>query len=376
MLDRCFNVTIMLMQESQNTTEEVIERPRSHISTYVQLACVSLLVFVVALNSLYSRTSAYLTTRSMAVSSSMPGVITTHNFQFGILGTPSVGSIAFEYCSNSPLLTVPCVAPVGLDTAASALASQTGETGFSIHPDTLLTSNKIIITRPPVAITPGTVTYGFSNITNPTSSLGTTYVRITTYPTIDASGILDDSGSVTFSIQNPLTVSVYVPPFLTLCTGVTVDVDCSLTNGISVDMGELSKTNTNTATTQFSIATNSVNGYVASMQGSTMTAGNRTISALTLPTTSQVGVAQFGLNLRANTQPAVGSDVVGGGTGTVSANYSTPNLYRFQTGDVIASSLLSTEFNRYTISYIVNIPEGQPAGRYASTLTVIATTTF
>jgi len=72
----------------------------------------------------------------------------------------------------------------------------------------------------------------------------------------------------------------------------------------------------------------------------------------------------------------VGTDVVGAGTGVVNANYGTPNQFRFNSGDVLASSPISTEFNRFTISYLINVADGQAAGRYASTLTVIATTTF
>ena len=107
-----------------------------------------------------------------------------------------------------------------------------------------------------------------------------------------------------------------------------------------------------------------------------MTAGNRTIPALASPALSQPGVSQFGINLRQNTVPSVGANVDGIGTGVASASYNTPNVYRFNSGDTIANSPLSTEWNRYTISYLVNVADSQPAGRYASTLTVIATTTF
>ena len=107
-----------------------------------------------------------------------------------------------------------------------------------------------------------------------------------------------------------------------------------------------------------------------------MTAGNRVIPALALPSLSIPGTGQFGINLRANTAPSVGTDISGTGSGSVAAGYATPNVFRFQNGDIVATSPISTEYNRYTISYLVNIPTNQAAGRYASTITVIATTTF
>jgi hypothetical protein len=343
---------------------------------YFQLSVLFVAVFLVVLSAINNRTSAYLFSRSVQVSSSLPGANTSQLYNFDLTGTPTIGSWAFEYCSNSPLRYIPCIAPSGMSSSGAVLAAQSGETGFTIHPDTTLTPNRVILTRTPIAATPGPKIYNLNNITNPTGSLGTVFVRISSYATTDATGPHNDEGAVTYSIQNPLTVSVYVPPFLILCTGVTVSIDCTSSNGVTVDMGELSKVAPNTATTQFSVATNSFTGYVASMQGSPMTAGNQVIPALTTAANSQVGVGQFGINLRQNTLPGVGNDIEGNGSGAVNANYATPNLFRFQNGDVIASSSQSTEFNRYTISYLVNIPNNQAAGRYASTITVIATTTF
>lgn len=363
------------MQDDQNI-EKVYSSRGSSIFWYFQLSILLIAAFLVILNALNNRTSAYLFSRSVQVGSSLPGATTTQLFDFDLTGSPMIGSWVFEYCSNSPLRYIPCVAPTGMDSSAAVLTSQTGETGFTIHPDTALSTNKIILTRTPAVASPGQKLYNFSNITNPTSSLGTVFVRITDYAADDATGAYNDEGAVTYSIQNPLTVSVYVPPFLILCAGVTVSIDCTSSNGVTVDMGELSKVSPNTATTQFAVATNSFTGYVASMQGSPMTAGNQVIPAMAVPSTSQVGVGQFGINLRQNTVPSVGTDVEGNGTGAVNSNYATPNLFRFQNGDVLASSVQSTEFNRYTISYLVNIPNGQAAGRYASTITVIATTTF
>lgn len=335
-----------------------------------------LMLFIVVLNSISDTTSAILTRRSVTTGSSLPSVVTSHTYQFDILGIPFIGSFAFEYCSNSPLPEAPCVAPSGLDTSAATLTTQLGILGFTIHPNTALTQNRIIITRVASVAVPGTVNYSFANIINPDGSSATIYVRISAYTSIDASGLDFDEGSVTFSIQNPLTITLIVPPYLAMCSGVTVAVDCSTTNGSTIDLGELSKTSPTTGETQFAVATNSINGYTASIQGSTMTAGNRIIASMPAQSPSAVGVNQFGINLRANTTPSVGQNVAGVGTGVVNTQYNTPNQFKFNDGDALASSVLPTEWNRFTISYLVNVANGQPAGRYATTMTVIATTTF
>lgn len=318
---------------------------------------------------------AYLTTRSVTVNTSLPSVVTYQDFSFDSLGSATLGSVVFEYCSNSPLESVPCVAPAGFDSSAVNLLFQAGDTGFTVHPDSSLSPNKVILTRAPASSSVGTKQYRLGNLTNPSSS-ATTYVRIFTYGSTDGTGVFDDTGSVAFATLAPLTVGVYVPPFIIMCSGVTVAVDCSTSAGDVVDMGELSKVSPNSATTQFAVATNSFTGYSAVIVGSTMTAGNRTIPALSAPAVSSPGVSQFGINLRQNTIPSVGANTDGAGTGFPAGGYSAPNIFRFQSGDTIASSALPTDFNRYTISYLVNVADGQPAGRYASTLTVIATTTF
>ena len=320
--------------------------------------------------------NAYLTTRSVEISSSLPNAVVFHDFAFDALGSPAIGSVVFEYCSNSPLVALPCIAPAGFNSASASLLFQSGDTGYSIHPDTTLSSNRVILTRAVGVSTAGTKQYRIGSVTNPSATNATTYVRISTHSTTDGSGVFDDNGAVAFVTLNPLTVNLYVPPFLIMCSGVTVAIDCTSATGDVVDIGELSKNSPNSATTQFSVATNSFNGYSSIIVGSTMTAGNRTIPPLAVPGISQPGVSQFGINLRQNSIPAVGANVEGVGTGVPNGNYNTPNSFRFQSGDTIASSSLSTEWNRYTISYLVNVADSQPAGRYASTLTVIVTTTF
>lgn len=360
------------MQDSDNTST----RPNSAhtLSRAIHSVAIFMIVALILINSFQpAARAAQLFNRSVVSSTSLPGQVSTQIFSFTIQSSTSVGSIAFLYCENSPIFALLCDPPPGLDMTTSVLSGQTGETGFTDHPNT--TTTKKVVSRAAAVTTPGQSTYTLSNVTNPTTS-GAVYIRISTFASSDGTGVPTDTGAVIYSTNFPLTVQVYVPPFLILCAGVTVTIDCQGSNGFGVNLGELSKTDANTATTQFAVATNSFTGYTASIQGTTMTAGNRTIPQLIVPAASLPGTGQFGINLTQNSSPAIGSAIEGVGTGSISGAYTVPNNFRFNSGDVVATSTQSTEFNRYTISYLVNVADSQTPGRYAATITVIATTTF
>lgn len=313
--------------------------------------------------------------RSVSISSAVPSAVTTEDFQFDVPSASNLGSIVFEYCSNSPSFYASCAVPVGLDVSAANLTSQTGNTGFSI--DTAdSTANKIVLSR---AAVPGIIahsTYSFSNITNPSLASPSIFVKISTYSSTNGSGPFNDTGGVAFAIQNIFSVGAFVPPFLELCVGLTVSPDCSTINGDSIDLGILSSQHANTGQSQFSTATNDPNGYVVYALGNTMTSGNHIIPSLSLPAASFPGTAQFGINLRANLLPPVGQDPIGVGTGVPTADYNVPNKFTFNPGDAITASPLTTNYNRMTVSYLVNVPANQPPGVYATTITYVATVQF
>ena len=169
-------------------------------------------------------------------------------------------------------------------------------------------------------------------------------MRIAVYDGVDGTGNLVDSGAVVFVTEDPFSISAYVPPYLTFCTGVTVAPDCSSAQGALVDFGEFSSSSATTATTQFSAATNSLFGYNVFMQGFTMTSGNNVISPLTSTSSSGPGQPQFGFNLRANTSPSVGSNTTGNGSGSPASNYGSPNNFRFVSGERIAGTPTPSDF--------------------------------
>lgn len=317
---------------------------------------------------------AELSTRSLQLSDSIAGAHDiTYNSSFTLATAGSLGSISFEFCSNSPFISDACTAPFGFDALNVAMTNQSGITNFNLSPNS--TVNDIIITRPSTPVSAIPVSYTFSQLVNPTNN-GSYYLRISTYPTTDASGAPTDTGALAFSINKNINVSAQVPPYLLFCTGVTIGgFDCSASTGNYVDYGELTADHTSAAVNQMLAATNAQSGYNIHLSGTTLTSGNNIINAMS-GQTSQPGQSQFGLNLRTNSVPQVGQDVQGSGTGSVASGYNVPNHYRFNSGDLLASSTHADDWRKYTVSYVVNVGSDQPGGVYVATMTYVCLANF
>lgn len=276
--------------------------------------------------------AARLTSRSLRLSSSEPGEANVrYRFSFGYTTAAAVGSVELELCSNDPFVGTACVAPAGLDAGAATLASQSGETGFSIHPSS--TANRLVLTRVPTVVVPQLAVYEFSGVTNPDDG-GSYYVRAATFSSTDATGPRIDEGGMAFMINTGFGVSAEVPPHLTFCVGITITGhNCSTASGDFIDFGQLSTASTRSGTSQFTATTNAESGYTVRLHGTTMTSGSNTIKALATPTASQTNTNQFGLNLRDNGQPNVGSNPSGPGSNAIpTTDYNQPNLYTFESG--------------------------------------------
>ncbi len=337
----------------------------------------ALLIGAVLVFSLLPRdvVAADFVNRYISVASGIAGATTTHNFGLTYPTTAVVGSMEFEYCTNSPFVGMACTAPAGLNLSASSLASQTGNVGFSID-IVNSTSNRLVLTR---IANPGLAaasSYSISGVVNPSTVGQTVYVRIATFTSTDGTGARNDSGAVAFATTGAFLVDAFVPPYLTFCVGVVVDINCQSTAGNLIDLGELSTAVAKVATTQFSGATNDPTGYAIYVTGSTMTSGNTVIPPLLANAGSNPGTSQFGINLRSNNLPTGGAEPVGLGTTAPSAPYSTQNSFRYVEGEAVAASNLSTDFRRLTVTYLVNISSSQPAGFYSSTFSYTAVAAF
>ena len=313
--------------------------------------------------------------RSITLSSAVPSDTATHTFQFTVPSTTSLGSIVLQYCSNSPLPSFACTAPAGMDATSAILSSQTGNVGFSIDNGNS-SANKLVLTRIPANGIIAPSSYVFSGVINPSTAGQIVYVRISTHVSTDGSGGNTDFGAVAFNVSTAFNVGAYVPPFLNLCVGISVAPDCTSQTGDSLDLGIFTTNAARFGQSQFSTATNDPSGYVIYALGTTMTSGNNIIPSVPNLAPSFPGTGQFGINLRANLIPSIGQDPVGVGTGAPTPNYNVSNRYSFNTGDSIASANLPSNYNRMTVSYLVNVPSKQPPGIYSTTVTYVATVQF
>lgn len=340
------------------------------------------------------------------VGGSTPGGVVNHYFQFTLpnVGAPNVGSIKLLYCTTAadPTGGSACVAPTGISVSASTLGTQVGATGFSIggtysNNDAGAVSrvNGMRLTRTAASIPAGTaVSYIIQNVTNPTTvsdgtNSGTFFVRITTYTSTDATGTALDAGTVAASTANQIQLEGIMPESLVFCTGQTVTANCTaVTNGVIRFNQLFSPTSVSYASSQMAASTNAQSGYIITVNGPTLMSGSNQITAIgASAAASSVGTAQFGMNLKLNTTPAVGAEVAptpdgGNLRGQAKTGFSTANSYKFNTAtsDTVAASDFNTpgatNSQVYTVSYIVNVTGNQAPGTYTTTLSYICTPTF
>lgn len=337
------------------------------------LTPVAVYALVLLLNPFMPRLQAasILQDRSLYILTSAGGANTTHTFTFTFPNNINVGSIQFEYCTD-PIEEITCDTPNGLDVSGATFDSQSGETGFSLLS---ASANGLILSRPAAVSAPQPNSYTFSNVVNP-SDIGPFFVRIHAFPSLDATGAELAFNSVAGSITTGVNINAEVPQILYFCSAVTVPThDCTDAAGDFIDFGILSPSATRIGTSQFLIGTNAPTGYNVTVNGPTMVSGVNQIAGMAVTNSRKVGTAQFGMNLRANLDPLIGSDKVGG-SGFVSPNYDTPDKFHYLDGDNVVSGLGPTEIEVYTVSYIINVPLAQAAGIYNTTLTYICTAGF
>lgn len=312
--------------------------------------------------------------RSLYMQSGVPGATTSYTLSFRYITPQDVGSVDLLFC-NDPIPYHPCVTPTGLDVSGAVLSHQMGETGFTILNKT---QNHIVLTRIPSAISNSKSTYTFDNMINPTDTNQAFSVRMRSHGTTDATGPQINFGSVRGQVTNGITLEAQVPPMLLFCVAQQVEDNCAGTNdNYYTDMGELSSKSTLTAQSQMAVGTNATGGFAITANGIPMSAGTSVIDSPATPTESKPGEDQFGINLVANSSPAVGNDPEGIWANAItSPDYGIPDHYKFVPGDVVAYSPNVSLMKKFTVSYIVNSSENLRAGVYTTTITYIASGRF
>ena len=148
------------------------------------------------------------------------------------------------------------------------------------------------------------------------------------------------------------------------------------TDGGNEDLGTLSPFSTATVTMVVSVRSYVTSGYTMQITGAPPSYGANQLARLTTPTTSHAGAEQFGINLVANTAPAVGADPVQVPSdetsfGVVTDNYNVPDLFMYEEGDIVAESATQSGQTDYTVSMILNISNLTKSGRYASVFSAV-----
>jgi hypothetical protein len=142
-----------------------------------------------------------------------------------------------------------------------------------------------------------------------------------------------------------------------------------ITSGGIQDLGVLDTTHTGTAVMGIKVRSYLSAGYIIQLTGSAPTTGAHTLDSLTTPTSTHQGAEQFGVNLVANTTPAIGANPVQQpssdfSSGTVTSDYANQNLFKYIDGDVVGGSDKSSGETDYTLSMILNVSNVTPGGRY------------
>jgi hypothetical protein len=342
------------------------------LGTIASLSLLSLIVVHYLFTAAYG---AQLGNRAINLGSSQVGDKSLYTLVFNLANSGIIGSMELQFCANDPIPENPCTAPAGLDASAAVLTGQSGTTGFTID-SAASNANTIILTRLPLLAAAGQATYSFKPIQNP-SSPGSYYLRVRTFASPDASGQSSDYGGIAFAINNQVTINAEVPPYLLFCTGITITgLNCINAVGDYIDFGEFSSSHASSATSQLLVATNAEQGYAISIAGATLASGNNVITALSTGDVSRPGTGQFGFNLKANSAPGGGSEVIGPGSSQAITSYATANSYRFAPGDTIISSAVPDDVRVYTSNYITNVPQAQAPGIYVSTVTYVCLANF
>lgn len=314
--------------------------------------------------------------RSLFMNNTNPGATTSYTISLDYMTPEPVGSLDLQFCM-SPVPYDPCVKPQGLNILQATLAAQAGEVGFSAQ---IISDTHIILSRAPSMISgPGSKSsYTLANIVNPSGTAEAFSIRMRSHAATNATGPHIDFGSVRGDVNGGITITTQVPPMLIFCAAEQVDENCLSTNeNYYTDMGTLANDGTLTAQSQFAVGTNATAGFAVTASGAPMTAGTNVIDGMQSPGVSQAGRNQFGINLVENSELNIGHNPEGTWLNAQpTADYAQPNVFKYVSGDVIASSPNVSLIKKFTVSYIVNVSPSLKAGVYTTTINYVASGRF
>ena len=327
-----------------------------------------ILIAIVLLFAYFPNTAsaAQITPRKVTIGNSLASASTTYAFTFTVPSSTVIQSASFTACDAASGACTRTGAASGFSVTGVTLTGQPTNlgdaSGWTVN--TATAGSLRLVKSGDVAAPTGAQTVSFSNVTNPSASNSTFFIFMTTYS--DAAWATPiDTGTVATSTAGQITVTASVAEALTFTlTAATV----------TLSPNPLTTSSTGVGTSSMTASTNGATGYSISYTGTTLTSGTSTINAMAGAASSQ-NSKQFGMNLRHNTTLG-GTDVSGSGSGTYAAGYGTPDSFKFNSGDSVATAAAPTASNTFTVDYIANIDGSTAGGTYTSVLTYVATANF
>jgi hypothetical protein len=304
-----------------------------------------------------------LTTRKVVLGSSLAGASTTYNFTFTAASATTIKSIQMQACDTASGACTTAGAASGFSQASSTLSGTSNLGSGGAWTVNTATSGSLRALNASNTGSPSAgITVNFASVVNPSATNSTFFLRITTYS--DAGWATPiDSGVVATSTGGNVTVNASVDEALTFTIA-----------SQTVNLNTLTTGATGKGTSTMQASTNASHGYAITYSGTSLTDGSHPFTAMA-GTASSIGTNQFGLNLKLNATPSVGSNP-SGGSGTASAGYNTADSFTFNSGDTVASWTGASNPTTYTTSYIANIDAATPAGSYSTVLNYVATPNF
>ncbi len=269
----------------------------------------------------------------------------------------AITSVTFTHGASTGLESAETLAASASATAWGAVFSGTQNRIFTLTTPTdgvgtaaLAANDKVIIT------------YDNTNSTNATSA--------TSY-TIPVSGTFTDTGNmfVTLLTDDQVSVTATVPESLTFSINDnSIGFGSLSASAARFASGDTAGTSSEAEAHNLIVGTNASNGYTMTVNGTTLTKGAFTITAIgSSNTASATATKQFGLRMTAS-----------GGTGAVTAPYAASG-FALDTAafpSQVASASGASANTTYSARYLANITSSTEAGAYTSTLTYTATANF
>jgi hypothetical protein len=408
--------------------------------TGLLIVAFSFVAFLVigVVNSSPKAEAASLASRSMAISSSSIGSVTTGAAGSGSNGqkakytftfTPSttaISSLSIMFCTTPIPSTGSCTSPTGftaanvasiqsttlagsptLDTTTTNAALSTNTQGSCTGAGTTRTNCILLKWASGTAQTATAQTVVFGGgasdyITNPTAT-GTFFARITTYSD-NAYTTAVDNGTTASSTATQISITAKVQEALNFSVGVSNTTAPGTTCAAFSDPGALTigdPTNGLSATTAydghsyFRISTNGINGTKVYYSSDTLKSGANSITAMgttqPTPTTavaSTTGTSQFGLAIdSSDTQSGNGYSFSSlaatapytAGNGTITSGGSA--LFALAPSSVTTPVQIASTSNVITcdtgsVRYLANIATNTPPGIYTTSVNYIAVPTY